>query len=180
MFMKLFVSFLVMELAGKVLAQQASSAAQPTNPPPVLSTNAAPTIAPINEAGNFGLGPLIGEPTGLSVKYWLSDKMAIDGGAAWSFVDPDGFQLHADFLFHKFDLFHISDGSLPLYFGAGGRVKFVEHGDNRAGLRGPVGVSYFIPKSRVELFAEVAPVLDLAPTTTLEWNGGIGLRVYFH
>jgi hypothetical protein len=27
---------------------------------------------------------------------------------------------------------------------------------------------------------EVAPILDLAPTTSLEWNGGIGVRFYFH
>ncbi len=37
-----------------------------------------------------------------------------------------------------------------------------------------------IPRSRFEVFAEGAPVLDLAPSTTLEWNGGIGLRYYFH
>jgi hypothetical protein len=51
--------------------------------------------------------------------------------------------------------------------------------DNRAGLRGPVGVSYLLHKQRLELFAEVVPVLDVAPKTTLEWNGGIGIRYYF-
>jgi hypothetical protein len=45
-----------------------------------------------------------------------------------------------------------------------------------------VGVSDLLHKQRRELFAEVGevvPVLDVAPKTTLEWNGGIGIRYYF-
>jgi len=47
---------------------------------------------------------------GIGVKFWLSQTTAIDGGAGWSFWDPDGFQRHGDFLFHKFDLFHVEKG----------------------------------------------------------------------
>jgi hypothetical protein len=39
---------------------------------------------------------------------------------------------------------------------------------------------YLIPNSQFEVFAEVAPILDLAPSTSLEWNGGVGFRYYFH
>ncbi len=166
-------------IAGTACAAPDSQADSLTNPTPASLTNATVLTSPINQAGAFGIGPLVGEPTGVGMKLWLSEKTAVDAGAAWSFVDPDGFQLHADFLFHKFDLFHVGRGQLPLYFGLGGRVKFVQHGDNRAGIRGPVGVSYLVPDSRFEIFAEVAPVLDVAPTTTLEWNGGIGFRYYF-
>lgn len=166
--------------AGVVAAQDAASTAETTNAPSAASTSTTPAGSPVNQAGSFGLGPMIGEPIGLTAKLWLSPKTAIDAGAGWSFVDPDGFQLHGDFLFHKFDLFHPARGQLPLYFGVGGRVKFVEHGDNRAGIRVPVGLSYLLPTSRLEVFAEVAPILDVAPTTSLEWNGGVGVRYYFH
>ena len=169
-------------LAGAAAAQQESLSPAPTNPPPLnVNTNlqlAAPDT--INHAGSFGLGPLIGEPTGLGVKYWLSDQTAIDGGAGWAFEDPDGFQLHGDFLYHVLNLIPVNQGQLPLYIGVGGRVKFVEHGDNHAGLRFPIGVSYLFPNSPLEAFAEVAPVLDFAPDVQLQWNGGIGLRYYFH
>lgn len=162
-------------------AQESASSAPLTNPPPVVDTNVFQySTSQVNHAGSFGLGVLAGEPLGASAKVWLSEKTAIDAGAGWSFVDPTGFQVHGDFLFHKFNLFHTGKGELPLYFGVGGRVKFVEHGDNRAGIRGPVGLSYFIPHSRFEVFAEVAPILDVAPTTSLEWNGGVGFRFYFH
>jgi hypothetical protein len=170
-------------------AVTATNAIQPAatiEPAPPL-TNASASVplrrdsprGTINSAGSFGLGPLLGEPTGLGAKVWLSEKTAVDAGMGWGFADPDGFQLHSDFLFHAFDLFHTDSGQLPLYFGVGGRVKFVDQGDNRAGIRGPVGVSYLFPNSRWEAFGEVVPVLDLAPSAKLRWNGGVGFRFYF-
>lgn len=65
---------------------------------------------------------------------------------------------------------------MPLYVGVGGRVKFTEHGDNLAGIRVPIGVAYLLPEQRLEFYAEVAPILDVAPTTTVNRNGGIGIR----
>lgn len=174
------LAVLVAASGGAVMAQDTNSPAPFTNTPPSAFTNAVEYSSPINRAGSFGLGVLAGEPSGVSAKLWLSGTTAVDAGAGWSFVDPDGFQLHGDFLFHLFNLFHAGNGELPLYLGVGGRVKFVEHGDNRAGIRGPVGLSYLIPNSHLELFAEVAPILDVAPSTRLEWNGGLGLRYYFH
>ncbi len=123
---------------------------------------------------------MVGEPMGVTAKYWFSDTMAVDGGLGWSFVDPDGTQLHADVLWHKFDLLRADMRDMPVYVGVGGRVKFVEHGDNRAGIRVPLGVEYLLHNQPLEFYAEVAPILDVAPSTTLEWNGGIGLRYYFH
>jgi hypothetical protein len=33
----------------------------------------------------FGLGIIIGEPTGISAKQWTGSRTAIDGAVAWSF-----------------------------------------------------------------------------------------------
>jgi hypothetical protein len=195
---------LMIGLAGSFVAAMAPQAGEPTNgvtnetqpavtnaptltnmPVPAL-TNApmlalanAPPAFNLNTPGSFGLGATLGEPLGVNGKLWLSEKTAVDAGVGWSFGDQDGVQVHADFLYHKFDLFQVSSGQMPLYFGIGGRVKFVDRGDNRAGIRGPVGISYLFPNSRWEVFGEVAPILDLAPKTSLEWNGGIGFRYYF-
>jgi len=188
---KVLTVLLVSITAGTAGAQVAGSSGSGTNA--VQSTPATPQAVPstgsltnafqpgpaINEKGTFGVGPMLGEPIGVSAKVWLSDKLALDGGLGWSFVDPDGCQLHGDVLFHKFDLLRADTRDLPLYVGVGGRVKFPEHGDNRAGIRVPVGIAYLMPQQRLEFYAEVAPVLDVAPSTTLEWNGGIGIRYYF-
>ncbi len=188
----LVTALLTVGMVGTASAQVAGSSGTNTNTneaaaasaPATASfsdlTNAFLAASPINQKGSVGVGALLGEPMGVTVKYWLSDTMAVDGGLGWSFVDPDGTQLHGDVLFHKFDLLRSDTRDLPLYVGVGGRVKFVEHGDNRAGIRVPLGASYLLPSQHLEFFAEVAPILDLAPSTTLEWNGGVGIRFYFH
>lgn len=58
----------------------------------------------------FGLGIIIGEPTGVSVKGWLSDERAIDGALAWSLFGHSWFSAHADYLFHNMRLININRG----------------------------------------------------------------------
>jgi len=70
-----------------------------------------------------GLGVIVGEPTGISGKLWLSGKTAIDGAVAWSFDKNAKLQVHGDFLIHKFDLIIVDKGRLPLYYGIGGMGK---------------------------------------------------------
>ncbi len=135
----------------------------------------------------FGVGVIVGEPTGLSAKKWISDTTAIVGAAAWSFSDYNSFQLQADYLWHSFDLIKTEDlpGRFPVYFGVGGRVKF--KGENngkgdertRVGVRVPVGISYLFHDVPVDLFAEVVPVLDIAPETKFGIGVAIGARYYF-
>jgi hypothetical protein len=126
----------------------------------------------------FGAGLMLGEPTGASVKYWLNETFAIDGGLGGSFHRRNGVQLHSDALWHTFSLFDPPSGRLPLYFGVGGRVKFQE-GDDIFGLRFPVGVSYMFDNRPIDIFAEVAPILDLTPSVRGSFNVAIGARFWF-
>lgn len=64
---------------------------------------------------DFGVGVIIGEPTGLSLKYWLDEDYAIDGAAAWSYSENNSFQLHGDYLVHNYDL--LGEDELPVYYG---------------------------------------------------------------
>ena len=136
----------------------------------------------------FGVGVIIGEPTGLNVKKWISDTTAIDGAAAWSFYDFNSFQLQADYLWHNFDLLKTEDlpGRLPVYWGVGVRIKFKGENDGkgndertRVGVRAPVGISYLFHDVPVDLFAEVVPILDIAPETKFGIGVAIGARYYF-
>ena len=129
----------------------------------------------------FGLGVLLGEPIGLSGKWWLTRTIAIDGAVAWSFAGDGGVQLHADVLYHKFDLLHINEDKLPLYFGVGPRVKFeTDDGDTIFGIRFPVGINYIYAEKRpLDLFFEVVPVLDRAPRIRFAFNAAVGVRYFF-
>jgi hypothetical protein len=140
-------------------------------------------VAPAKPSG-IGLGIIVGEPTGLSAKAWLTDNTAVDAGAAWS-AWGYGYQslhLHADFLLHSFNVIPIDPGDLPIYYGVGGRIRLAgrdENQDMRIGVRVPVGISYLFDSFPLDLFLEVAPVLDLVPSTRLGWNSGAGIRYYF-
>ena len=153
----------------------------------VIAIVLATASATAHAMDGLGVGVIVGEPTGLSLKYWLDDEHAIDGAAAWSFWDHDGFQLHADYLWHNFDLIDPDSfsGKLPVYYGVGGRLKLEDdegrrHDDHTVfGIRVPLGISYLFADAPFDLFAEVVPVLDLTPDVDLDINVAIGLRFYF-
>jgi hypothetical protein len=130
----------------------------------------------------FGLGIILGEPTGLSLKQWVNDNAAIDGAIAWSFGEHDALHLHANYLVHNFTLFKMEQGKLPLYYGIGGRIKFEENRhdeDTKIGVRIPVGISYILANSPLDIFLEIAPLLDLTPSTEFDLNGAVGIRYFF-
>lgn len=158
-----------------VLAEETS----PVKSQPQASTSGMSSLAD-DYAGKFGVGILLGEPTGLSAKYWLNDTVAIDGAAGWSYYDNSQFYLHSDLLFHNFDLIPVSKGKMGVYLGGGAFVRFRdEHHDNEAGVRVPVGLDYLFENAPVDIFVEFAPGMDLTPSTRADFSGGIGIRYWF-
>lgn len=145
------------------------------------------------QGSGFGAGLLIGQPTGISVKAWIAADRAIDGGLAWSFAHNGYFHLHGDYLFHKMDLIQVAKGKLPLYFGPGLRFRswgndgywhkgtYHEDGSGHVdlGVRFPVGLAYLFDGAPVDVFLEMAPTLDLVPSTDLDVDGGLGVRYWF-
>jgi len=126
---------------------------------------------------DFGLGIILGEPTGISAKKWLDDKSALDGAVAWSLVTPSSFHLHADYLYHDFNIFNVKKGKLPLYFGIGFRIRIGD--EDRIGIRIPVGICYIFEQSPLDIFFELGPVLDLTPATRLRLTSSVGIRYFF-
>jgi hypothetical protein len=133
--------------------------------------------APV-QAKNFGVGIIVGEPTGLSLKKWVSGRDAVDGALAWSFLGYDMIYLHADYLMHNFSIIPVSQGSMPLYFGIGGRLGL---GENHLGLgaRVPFGANYIFSPAPVDIFLELAAVLDLIPATRFDAQAALGIRYWF-
>jgi hypothetical protein len=123
---------------------------------------------------NTEIGIILGEPTGISLKSWRSESTAYDAGLAWSFGGNGSVHLHVDYLQHSW--LEADTGSLALYYGIGGRLELAD--DPRLGARIPVGLQYIIPDTRLTLFFEVAPLLDLVPETSFDVNGGLGVRFY--
>jgi hypothetical protein len=130
------------------------------------------------EAQDHGLGAgiIVGEPTGLSAKSWLSEYDALDAGVAWS-ISHGWFHLHADYLRHVFGLIPVEKGQLPLYFGLGARLGFGN--DVIIGARVPLGVDYLFDGTPLDVFIEIVPGLAIIPDTKFDMGGGIGVRYWF-
>ncbi|RMH74219.1 MAG: hypothetical protein D6675_00400 [Gemmatimonadetes bacterium] len=135
------------------------------------------TVSPVSgQETGFSAGFMLGEPTGMSFHTWASAQTALDAGAAWSFSGKSALHLHVDYLYYDPGLLQVKNEPLYAYYGAGLRLK--TEGDGQLGIRFPVGIQYLFDHPKIDLFAEFAPIFDLAPRTTLQLNAGIGIRYF--
>jgi hypothetical protein len=131
------------------------------------------------------------EPAGIGYTNWLSEAaIGASSAPASSLAGINSFELHADWLWHNYDLIKTRQllQSLSLYYGVGGRMKLQETNPRkddeddetaRLGMRSPLGISYAFQEKPVELFAEVVPILDILPETRLGVGVGVGARYTF-
>lgn len=134
--------------------------------------------------GPFGVGLVLGDPTGISANYYKSAERSIDAALAWSFGSETGLEFHADYLWHRRGLFHVETVPFSMLYGIGGRVLFVNSKNNDAaktkiGPRLPLGIETNFNQKAIEVFAEIALVMNLVPATSADLDFGIGARVYF-
>lgn len=135
--------------------------------------------------GTFGLGIILGEPTGICAKLYLKDDQAIQAAAGGAFVGG-GLQLDGDYVFHPWILEDRDTFVLPVYLGPG--VRFIEYTGNpsyfAAGLRAVVGMLFDFKNVPLDAFVELAGVVEyrfsgpskgVAPAI----NFGAGVRYYF-
>jgi len=129
--------------------------------------------------GGFGVGAMIGEPTGLNFKLWRLDDKAYDAGLAWSLSGENSLHLHADYLIHDFSFFSPYSGNFPFYYGIGFRLKFQSKDDNKLGIRIPFGATYHFRKTPIDIFFETVPIVNIIPDTELDFNIVFGARIFF-
>ena len=158
---------------------------------------------PSNSSDNqdLGLGIMLGVPTGVTLKYWLSDIQALNFGLSYALGNY--YALITDYLWHfpkafqSTGLARIGHSLIP-YVGVGA-VLFVGAGSpsdptwnayhypggapgsngSAFGVRVPLGIE-FIPKAvPLGIFAELDPGLTLISSTVAFVQGAVGARFYF-
>lgn len=140
-----------------------------------LMPSAAQAQSAPGHGKNFGVGIMLGEPSGVTIKNWIGTRSAFDIGAAWSLTGRnEAIHLHADYLLHSW--FPENDG-LAFYYGIGGRVIFAD--TPTTGARIPLGLNYVFTNVPFDIFVEAVPIIDLAPDVEFAGNGAVGLRYYF-
>lgn len=130
------------------------------------------------QAQNLGVGAYIGNPLGVSAKYWRDNGHAIDGAIGMSWGKHSNLSIHSDYLLQSDGAFILNDTQpLDLYYGIGGRFEFAD--DIEVGLRVPVGLAHRLDNNASDIFAEIAPVFDFITTQGIELHFGFGARYYF-
>jgi len=150
----------------------------------------------------FGLGIMFGSPTGLSGKYFTGPSTAIDFGIGGiGYRGRSGVHVHADFLWHPLSFVSDPAFELPLYVGIGGRFFNYDwyhsgpdhyHEGAALGVRAPIGIAFDFNNVPIDIFVELALVLDFLvdhddfddnfhdDTLYLTIDGAVGFRYYFN
>ena len=144
-----------------------------------------------DEKGTFGIGIIVGEPTGIAAKLYLSQNTAIDG-AVGSAIIGGGIHAHVDFLLHPWILEDRESFTMPAYVGLGGRFLSHNRGaggddDVHLGPRVVIGMLFDFKSIPLDVFVEVAGVGELRFGSDddnhsgfgLSINAGAGARYYF-
>jgi hypothetical protein len=138
----------------------------------------------------FGLGVILGEPTGVSAKLWVSPLKAFDFGLGWSvggdrISDYNGgynggsrVHFHMDYLWHWFEAIHSTE-RFPLYTGIGGRINTGAGYDNSGAVRGVLGIEWLPHNAPIDVFLELVPSLEVVPSTGFGIDAALGARFYF-
>ena len=67
----------------------------------------------IGNSNNFGLGFILGQPTGISIKYFFAQEHAINAAVGVGWWAGNNFHIHADYNYH-FMLTKTASFDLPL------------------------------------------------------------------
>jgi hypothetical protein len=137
------------------------------------------------EKGSFGVGIVLGEPTGIAAKLYLEDDRAIQGAVGFNFYGS-GIQVNAEYVFHPWIVQERDAFVLPIYLGPG--LRFIQYDSGRGednhyavGLRGVVGMLFDFKEVPLDVFLEIAGVLEYDFTDGFgpALNLGAGVRYYF-
>lgn len=147
------------------------------------------TLFPFSSFADLGVGLILGQPTGLSAIYKPSKSLGYDLALAWSFSDHhESAYLHANRLWIQNGGLRLDSLAMDFYYGAGVRLITYDTGyrghgvddpDYLLGVRAPIGISYQFKKPPIELFGELALILNLIDSTSVDIDGGIGIRIHF-
>jgi hypothetical protein len=134
----------------------------------------------------FGLGIILGSPTGFSGNFLLSNTTSIDAALAYDLGDDSNFHIHADYLFRFPKSLPFDGETLGWYWGIGAKFRTHNEDNNdqddedfRFGPRGSAGLNYEFKKAPVEIFGEIALIMYLIESTDLDADIALGARYYW-
>ena len=129
--------------------------------------------------GSVGFGGQIGEPSGLTLKFYNETAPSYDFLAAWDL--DDFFFLNGHALWNQDINAENINQDFEWFIGPGAFVGFDDRDtDDEAvfGISGTVGLNFVVDR-RFEFYGQITPRISVIPDTDGDVGGGIGFRYYF-
>ncbi len=129
------------------------------------------------EGGPLGLGVLLGDPFGISGKYYVFDNQAIVGGVGYGYSEEDGFQTQFDYVWHPHVIGERENLKFSWYLGLGAALLIGD--DSALNMRFPVGFQTALTNQSLDFFIEAVPGLELIDDPDFAIDFAAGTRFYF-
>jgi len=142
---------------------------------------------------DFGFGIVVGDPLGVTVKYWTSNENALQASLGASYFGAP--RLQVDYLWH-INAFNSSivkliagpgvgvgfghEGSGIWYKGTGKNDKWFYRADAGLGIgvRVITGINIIPRNTPIEIFLELGPNIGISPGFGVALDAGVGIRFY--
>jgi hypothetical protein len=134
--------------------------------------------------GTLAGGIILGEPTGLSAKSYVTSTQAFDAALSYS-LRTDSVWLHGDYLYHSESLSKSVQGGRWVPYGGVGGLLYLSNQKEKQNSRAliaarlPGGLLFYPTESSFEFFAEIGLIVGILPASEVSMNGGIGSRYLF-
>lgn len=139
---------------------------------------------------DLGFGIVIGDPLGLTLKYWMERDFALNAYLGSSYFGAA--RLGADFLWHfepfRSKMFNLYAGpGITIGLGDEGGVIYKKKNDNwyyrdegsvGIGVRGMFGLNFVPRNTPLEIFVEVGTMIGMIPDFGAGFDSAIGIRFY--
>jgi len=187
---------LVLALAPLFALATATRSAAADEPPDAPATETA-------QAGHgpFGLGVLLGEPVGMSIKLFVAPDHAFQLGLGYDLILRDAGVVTLDYVWHPIAISANRTLVLTWHIGIGGSLGVWPAGHDydcrdadpvlpgiqpacrtawvQPGVRAPLGFEVVFRDLPLELYAEFAPGVLVYPMIEFLAQGGFGARWYW-
>jgi len=159
----------------------------------VLCASISSLLAQGPQGKEFGFGIVIGEPLGVTVKYWTSRENALQASLGASYFGAPRVQV--DYLWH-INAFNssivklIAGPGLGVGFGQeGSGIWYKDNGKHDTwyyrpeagvgiGVRVITGINIIPRNTPLEIFLEIGPNIGISPGFGVALDAGIGIRFY--
>jgi hypothetical protein len=125
----------------------------------------------------FGIGFVLGTPSGLSASLPIGTGNAINGVLGYEIGNTANLYLQGDYVWIQDGLIPVESGKISIYYGPGAFAVLAK--SSAAGIRAVVGIDYRFQEIPLQAFLEVGPGINIVPNTVGVLGAGLGLRYYF-